>query len=177
MLWTLLWFQVDVVMLLSFIGALAKTLSLLTVAMLVCMAMNVALLYQTALGSSSMVVWAWVSLVEWDIWSRWVLRSGPASSSKWGVGKWAVTSPSTHRANLWVRDGLFSWWVFQFQLNQNFSKAVQCLAFPTAAAELPQPHTGLFSSAFSSPPPKAEGKYSLHVFGHQFCPERVQLAP
>jgi hypothetical protein len=80
MLWTLLWFQVDVVMLLSFIGALAKTLSLLTVAMLVCMAMNVALLYQTALGSSSMVVWAWISLVEWDLW-----RGGFSEVFQWAV--------------------------------------------------------------------------------------------
>jgi hypothetical protein len=65
----------------------------------------------------------------------------------------------------------------QFQLDPGFSKAVQCLTFSTVAAESPAPHMGFFSSAFCNPPPQAKGKYSLHVFGHHFCPEGVQSAP
>jgi hypothetical protein len=37
--------------------------------------------------------------------------------------------------------------------------------------------TKAFSATCSVPLPQAEGKYSLCVFGHQFCPEGVQSAP
>jgi hypothetical protein len=40
----------------------------------------------------------------------------------------------------------------QFQLAPGFSKAVQCLAFPTATAELPHSHMGFFSSMFGPSP-------------------------
>jgi hypothetical protein len=45
----------------------------------------------------------------------------------------------------------------------------QLLSHPTS--------TWAFSALFSAPPPQAEGKYSIHVFGHQFCPEGMQLTP
>jgi hypothetical protein len=67
----------------------------------------------------------------------------------WVVGKWAVVSPFTHRASLWVRNELFTSWDCQFQLASGFFKVVQYQAFPTAASELPLPHMG-FSGLHSA---------------------------
>jgi hypothetical protein len=53
----------------------------------------------------------------------------------------------------------------------------QCSAWvsPQQLLSYPTP-TWAFSAPHSVPSPKAEGKYSLHVFGHLFCPEGVQSA-
>jgi hypothetical protein len=42
---------------------------------------------------------------------------------------------STHRANPWFRNELFSWWDCHFQLAHGFSKAVKSLAFLTGTVE------------------------------------------
>jgi hypothetical protein len=56
---------------------------------------------------------------------------------------------------------------------------VQCLTFPTVAAELLLP-IWAFSSPSAAPPSPlpipAEGKYFLRVFGHKVYPEEVQSA-
>jgi hypothetical protein len=51
----------------------------------------------------------------------------------------------------------------------SFSKAVQCLAFPTP--------TQANSARCSDPPHRQRGNNFLHVFGHQFCPERCDWLP
>jgi hypothetical protein len=62
----------------------------------------------------------------------------------------------------------------RFSLDETFSFC--SLLVSHLVLSCPSP-TWAFSALCSAPPTQAEGKYSLHVFGHQFCPEGVQLAP
>jgi hypothetical protein len=131
-----------------FLIGLWPRLSHLKLGMLGCMAISVALPCQLCGGLSSGCLspgfLSGVGLLE------------QAGSQKWYherlVNKQSP-APLTHRANLWFRNELVSWWDYQFQLAHGFSKAVQCLAFPSGAAELPHPHLSLFSSAFCLYPP------------------------
>jgi hypothetical protein len=80
-------------------------------------------------------------------------------SQKWpreGLVNEQSPAPFTHRASLWVRNELLSWWDCQFQLTPTFSKAVQCLAFTTVLLSHPIP-TWAFSAPCSAPPPRQRG--------------------
>jgi hypothetical protein len=145
MFWTFLWFQIQVVI--FFIGALTKTLSLLKVGMLVFMAMNVALPYQTVLGLGS-------ACLRLDFFR--------------GVGPLVQASSQKFNSSLWVRNELFSWWDYQFQFASSFSKGVPCLAFITVLLSHTIP-TQAFSALRYAPSPPGRGEMSLCVFGYQFC--------
>jgi hypothetical protein len=138
-------------MLLLFYRGFWPRLSLIKFGLLDCMAMNVAFPCWTALR---MICSGCLSL---DFFSG----VGPleqAGSQKWSPeGLVNEQSPAPHRASLWVRNELFSWWFCQFQFIPSFSKAVQCLGIPTAAAELPYPYMGFFSSTFC-PFPQGRGE-------------------
>jgi hypothetical protein len=101
-----------------------------------------------------------------------------AGSQKWsheGLMNKQLPAHSTHRARLWVRNELFSWWGCQYQLAPSFSKAVQCLAFPRGLLSC-STLVLAFAALCCALPPQAEEKQSLHAFGHQFCPEGIQSA-
>jgi hypothetical protein len=115
--------------------------------MLGCVAMSVALPYQTTLvglssGCLSPGFLSGVGLLE------------KAGAWKWSCEGLVNEQPPAPACGLEMSFSLGE--TVKFQLAPGFSKAMQCLACPTGAAE---------------------GKYSLHVFGHHFCPEGVQSAP
>jgi hypothetical protein len=112
--------------------------------------MSVALPYQTALGV----------LISGCL--RPGFLSGVRPLEQVGSQKWSCEelvneqspAPSTHRASLWVRDELFSWWDSQFQLAPGFSKTLHCpVAFPMVVAKSLHPPTCCFSSALCPSPP------------------------
>jgi hypothetical protein len=163
-LYFFLWIQVEVVMLFFFNRGFGQDCPFLR---LVCWVVWQWMLFFPVWqlgggrgGVSALGAWAQAYLVGWGLWSRQV-----SEVVLWGLNKWA-------RASLWVRNELFSWWDFQFQLAPDFSKQYSAWLSPRGCWVTPTP-TWAFSALCSAPSPQAEGKYSLCVFGNQFCPEGV----